>query len=93
MKLPNADEMTAFDHEAVAKIIDQADRVAERIMAAPMPDVRHCKALHGLVAFARGTGLFSPAPHHLAALERLPPVADLDAWLASDPQSAPRFAE
>ena len=93
MKLPNPDEMTESDHAAVAKIIDQADRVADRIMASDVPDVRHCKALSGLVAFARGSGLFSLAPHHLAALERLPPAHDLAAWVASDPQSAPRFVE
>jgi len=93
MKLPAPDEMTEADHAAVAKIIDQADGLAERIMAAPMPDVRHCKALSGLVAFARGSGLFAPTPHHLAALQRLPPAQDLAAWTASDPQFSPRFAE
>jgi hypothetical protein len=74
MKLPAPDEMTEADHAAVAKMVAQADGLAERIMSAPTPDVRYCKALSGLVAFARGSGLFSPAPRHLAALERLPPA-------------------
>jgi hypothetical protein len=69
--------MNNEDREAVAKIVRQADGLTSRILGAPTPDAAEHTALHGLVAFARGSDLFTPSPWHLAALGRLPAPAPI----------------
>ncbi len=77
--------MEVDDQEAIASAEAQADRLADEILArSDAPDVPLYAALRGLVAFARGSGLFTPSARHLAALNRLPPEADLLAWNARE---------
>ena len=56
----------------------EADALAEIILTAAEPDAHDCAALADLVAFAQRTGLFTPSPRHLAALEMLRSVAEAD---------------
>jgi hypothetical protein len=87
--IPTPAEMTEADREAVAKMVAQADNMAAVILTfVGAPDVGAYKALAGLVAFGRGSGLFVPSSRHLAALERLPPAADMAAWAASEARAA-----
>jgi hypothetical protein len=77
MKLPTPHELTDEDRESVAKITRQADGLAASILGTPIPPAAEHTALSGLVAFARGGGLFTPTPWHMAALARLPPPEQL----------------
>jgi hypothetical protein len=77
MKLPIPAELTDADRESVAKITRQVDGLAASILGAPLPDAAEHTALAGLVAFGRGTNLFTPTPWHVAALGRLPAPAPI----------------
>jgi hypothetical protein len=68
--------LTEADRQNVAAIAQQADDLADRILAAPVPALTDYRALHGLVAIADGNGLFVVTPRHTAALERSLSPAD-----------------
>jgi hypothetical protein len=78
--LPTLDKLTDDERAAVARIVLQADGLAEAIFANEVPDIAEYRALHSLVGWARGSGLFSPSARHLDALQRLPADVALKLW-------------
>lgn len=85
MKLPSPDELTDEDRESVAKIIHQADGLADQILSVDgFPAIATYRALRGLVALGYGSKLFEPSPRHIEACKRFPALTDLAEWAASD---------
>lgn len=89
-------ELTAGDLAGVARvdvasidrIVAHADGLANQILAAEMPDICIYRALHGLVAWGRGSGLFAPSDRHLDALQRLPAGEALRLWAEQESRLA-----
>jgi hypothetical protein len=86
--LPTLGELTDDDRAAVARIVLQADGLAEAIFATEIPDIATYRALHSLVGWARGSGLFEPSPRHLSALQRLPSEVALKLWAEQESRLA-----
>jgi hypothetical protein len=82
--LPTLGELTDDERATVARIVLQADGLATAIFTTEIPDIAEYRALHSLVGWARGSGLFEPSPRHLDALQRLPPDVALKAWAAQE---------
>jgi hypothetical protein len=72
--------MTESDTAAIVRIVAQADGLADQILAVEVPDICAYRALHGLVTWGRGSGLFMPSARHLDALQRLPEDEALRLW-------------
>jgi hypothetical protein len=76
------------DHDAIASIIAQGDGLAERIFAVDVPDIGAYRALNGLAALARGSGLFIAPDRWEVALRRLPAAGDMAAWARQEDRLA-----
>jgi hypothetical protein len=76
--------MSDADTAAIARIVAQADGLAEQILAVEVPDICTYRALHGLVTWGRGSGLFAPSARHLDTLQRLPEDEALRLWAAQE---------
>jgi hypothetical protein len=74
--------------EVVASVIAYADDMANKILAAEVPDICTYRALHGLVAWGRGSGHFIPSDRHERALRRLPADVALKAWAEQEARLA-----
>jgi hypothetical protein len=86
--LPTLDTLTDDARAAVARIVVQADGLATAIFATEIPDIATYRALHSLVGWARGSGLFEPSPRHLSALQRLPSEVALKLWAEQESRLA-----
>jgi hypothetical protein len=86
--LPTLDTLTDDARAAVARIVVQADGLATAIFATEIPDIATYRALHSLVGWARGTGLFSPSARHMDALQRLPSDVALKLWAEQETRLA-----
>jgi hypothetical protein len=78
--------MDNTDTAAIARIAAQADSLADQILAVEVPDICAYRALHGLVQWGRGSGLFMPSARHLDALQRLPEDEALRLWAEQETQ-------
>jgi hypothetical protein len=86
--LPSLDKLTDGERAAVARIVVQAGGLADAIFATEIPDIATYRALHSLVGWARGSGLFEPSGRHLDALQRLPPGVALKLWAEQESRLA-----
>lgn len=69
-RLPTMEEMTDEDRAGIARIIAQAEGLADLILGSGVPDKWHVRALQGLQNLAKGSGLYVLPPRCDAALNR-----------------------